>query len=1404
MAAVQSYVDIIIQSLGLEPASFRPAPFNFSQKPAPSIWKAFSIETAFPVFKISAPGGKVVDIRGFVGGIQADTYVIIAELDSSVVLCIKRVNKQKGEQPLILPLRTEEDFDRVVNVLRKNNFTSDQLSAHMSISTVVDELKSGAERYFVNRGLFSNYFLRERLDKTLSDRKRNIQSESAGFLSKFPYGVPADFSTVSTILNALGYRANSNKISGSGSIEYELFSGSNRLTTVVAIAADAENLDVMRSDDRSVPSVQAVAALDRHQWAVLTNGRLWRLYSSKVSSASTNYFEVDIDGITDEKDPKLKYFLSLFGADALAPKGSESDLDVIFEGGMQYAKELEDDLRKKVFEKQLFLDLVRAVIKHSSSKKYSEETLAEGKKKALKLLYRLLFILYAESRNLLPTADSRYEHVSMGKLRERLPSMVKEGNGTHAWQALQKLFKAISSGDPNVNVPQYDGALFEPDKDIDSLEVLNKHLVPALRALTEIDGKGIDYQNLGVRQLGSLYEALLEYSVSQAQTDLVIIKDEILDMSFVSDLRGKPAERIIEKGEIYLTSGGLARKGTGSYYTPDKIVRFLVKKGLEPIFADREKKFVEQLDVWRKSGNEEVAKKSTEVLLDIQVVDPAMGSGHFLVSVVDEITRWIMGILERHPDAPLAKEIGKDREEIILEQEKKGIKLDRELLTFNVILKRRVMKRCVFGVDINPLAVELAKLSLWLDSFTIGTPLTFLDHHIRAGDSLIGLWMNNLKTKGQDSTTLDVWTDNIESIGDILQRVSYPADLTMDEVKKSKGSYEDFKEKSKPLKVLLDMQAASVIDPDLAGKLPRNLKLVEDTVRLGSIDKVSWSAPIKKVTAHAEKYRFFHWELEFPDAFSDERRGFDLVLMNPPWDAVQPEDDPFFSQYYPHFRKLQNKADKEKIKKKLLADNAIANAFEDHKRTINQRVIFYKFSEEYKKQSGKTDMWKLFLERSMLLLTQSGTLSIVIPSGIISNEGATSLRKAIIEKQVRHLYEFENLEGLFPDVHRSYKFVLLVTDNEKASSGKIDAAFYLHDLSTLEDKSKEISKFVTLSTDFIHKTSPKTLSIPEVRNQNEVTIMEKLYEDHPLFLDGLDNGRWTFKLIQEINRTAGSGLFRKDGKGWPLIEGKSFYQFIPDYEKVEFTILPEEGLQWTSKIKEYGNLNKQFHNVPMLCFRDMARSTDARTMISCIHSKNAFASNKSPIVVPRLDGQLVLDDNYYRIICYLAGIFNSMTFDFIMRRRITMSVNFFFVEQTPIPQETNGAIANEIVKIVAQLSAADKKYDDLAKAIGITTKKLHIKERIELLARLDALVAHHYRVARSDYEYIIGTFDAFEEDEKIYNLKTPDGWTEQLMRKIQGEMRRRTLEYYDAIAKENREEASKNKNLRNAMNPQGL
>jgi Eco57I restriction-modification methylase len=502
-------------------------------------------------------------------------------------------------------------------------------------------------------------------------------------------------------------------------------------------------------------------------------------------------------------------------------------------------------------------------------------------------------------------------------------------------------------------------------------------------------------------------------------------------------------------------------------------------------------------------------------------------------------------------------------------------------------------------------------------------------------------------------------------------------------------------------------------------------------------------------------------------------------VMNPPWDAVKPDDDDFFSQYKPEFRKISNKQEKNIIKKQLLHEKSIQDAFDAYNRSIQDKIQFYKFSDQYvKRGAGDTDMWKLFLERALSLITSTGSLSIIIPSGIISNEGAKELRTTLLDKRIRYLYEFENAKGIFPDVHRSYKFVLLVMDNMNADKD-FPAMFYLHSVDVLDGKEDE-SRFVNLNRDFIKLVSPSSFSIPEVRSELEVGIFEHLYRLHPLISEGIDNGKWTFKFVTEMHRTNASHLFKTEGKGWPLIEGKHFRQFIPDYEKINFTVNEKDGLDYVSKIREYGGLSKEIHEVPRLCFRDVARSTDVRAMISCIVPKKSFTSNTAPIVIPRYKNKLVLGDSYYRTILYLAGIFNSMTFDFLIRRRITMHLNFFYIEQTPIPSTIDNEVGNAIVKIAAQLSYSDERYNDLAKSIGIRSIVSTIKERVDMTARLDALVAHHFGLNRRQYETVIKTFDAFQEDEAL-TAQNNIQWSDLIVRKFNGEVRRRVLKYYDEI-----------------------
>ncbi|OPY50939.1 MAG: hypothetical protein A4E48_01693 [Methanosaeta sp. PtaU1.Bin060] len=1348
----QRFIQKIFEALKVAESERSTCSFAFSKtKPIPASWKCFTSDLAIPFWHIYAPSARQSEIRRLSSGISAENFMLLADLGEAAVLVIKTFGKGKGEKPLFKLLRKSEDYDEAANALRKFDLKSDDLMAHASLQAAKELLERSVGAIFINKGLFSNYFLKERLTKKMSERGRNLSKEAQDLFSKIDKCVFSDPLQAVSILEALGF--NAHKKTSSGYPEYALdFKGEE--LDVCCIFAPVDSLD-FRTGEMAAPSYQAVAKLRDFNWALLSNGPLWRIYCKKSPSESTSFFELNLEGLSDPSDQRLIFLAAIFSALSFVRKGGISDIDLIYEGSIIIGHGLEEDLRSKVFNDQLFLNLVRSTLVFDKRRRYSEADLEQGKKTALKLLYRLLFVLYAEARGLLPMQNENYRAVSLENMRSRLNALEKVHSGTEAWESLQALFRMIHCGNPAAQMPEYDGELFAEDE-VDGKKIVNDHLLPAIKDLMLSSGTGIDYLNLGVRQLGSIYEALLEYSVKQAATDLMVYKDSagkngltILDATFASDLQAKP-KSFIPAGEIYLTVGGLARKGTGSYYTPDGIVRFLAKEGLKPHFRRREALFRQDMEKLRalKGSDPNLEMKSIDDLLGLEVVDPAMGSGHFLVAAANEITSWAISLLHENPDAPLNTQVEEDRRMVLEEQANRGIMLDADQLTDAVILKRMVMKRCVFGVDINPMAVELAKLSLWLESFTIGTPLTFLDHHMRCGDSLMGLWRNSLQEERQ--TRLRQWTGELEAAGKALfHSVSQSHDLNLEELRQSREGYERARQMTKPQEELLDLQVASIIDPE-----------AEDA-------------------SLTRQFRAFHWEYEFPDAFIETEWGFDLVVMNPPWDVVKPEDDDFFSNLSPGFRRIKSKPEKRKVMEKLLLDPAAKAAYLDYRKKIEQRINFYRSSEYSLRGSGDTNLWKLFMERGMRLLAKGGTLSVVVPSGIITDEGGKPLREKLFEGKIRGIFEFENKRGIFPDVHRSYKFALLFWDKDEPVP-VFPAAFYLQDVRALEGKAEQ-EKFLEMPMELVRICAPDSLSIPEVRNQQHLRVFTKLCRAHPLLGDP-EKG-WHVGLVAELHRTNDSKLFRSDGQGWPLIEGKSFHQFLPDYEKPIFTVDPDQGLKRTARCKFYKDgMNGFLHMMPRLAFRDIASSTNVRSMIACILPPKTLCSNKAPLTIPLENNCVQKGKSYLQFIGYLAGVFDSFVFDFLIRTRVSINLNFFYVYQTPIPANYHNSTAQKIIQLAARLSSPDERFRELAEAMDVPFGPLTMKERLEMTAELNALVARHYGLSREDLAVILESFASFEEDPGLESLEEIK-WSDTLMRKFNGEVRRRVMGYFDALEK---------------------
>jgi len=864
-----------------------------------------------------------------------------------------------------------------------------------------------SDEYFNNRALFSDYYLRERLPlgaEWAEDPMPSFRELRPYFLqasSKYGNKTETDLKRelYEPLLRSLGFSFKAYRHEyDHPAPDYALFAPGDEkqvlacaLTYAWGRSLDGKDPDRDAEWPEENPGAVVVSLLEKGDvpWVIVTNGKVWRLYGAQAHSRATNYYEIDVeDGIAQsasqsgEIDKSFRYFWLLFRRAAFEKRDHTAEgqrqeqcfLDKLLKGSQLYARELEKDLKERVFT-QVFPKLAEGFIENLRQKRgkthdLTDEFLDQVFHGTLTLLYRLLFLFYAESRNLLPVREIRgYWIKSLEKQRKEIAEKAgpnrAESDGRLAhdheidtydlYTHLADLFKVVDKGEAAINVPMYNGGLFltEPEKDDESPEAeaarfLNKHRVPdrhlafALDRLSRAEDKRgtlalIDYKSLGVRQLGSIYEGLLEFKVRVAGEKLAIVKEKNKEVfkpfKSLDPAAKEKAERkgnIVGKGHAYLENDRQERKATGSYYTPDYIVKYIVDRtvgptlqtkldALRPRFREAEERRRREMarqEDFKKKGMR--VKKDpplspedrdlAEEVFNLKVLDPAMGSGHFLVEAVDFVTDRILAFLNGFHWNPVAAHLDRTRREIMEEMDAQFIQLDPDRLTDVNLLKRHVLKRCIYGVDLNPMAVELAKVSLWLDCFTLGAPLSFLDHHLRCGNSLIGATVGQVEEaeKGQLNLLLGSKFQGLkQAVGAMISIGGLP-DATASQVKASRAEYHRALDQMCQPKRLLHVYTSQWFgnEPMKGRKGESNPAL--EFLRTGLADKwaqspdktalpVEWKKVADRALKEASQRRFFHWELEFPEVFyarrpgttqvieRDENGGFDAVIGNPPY-----------------------------------------------------------------------------------------------------------------------------------------------------------------------------------------------------------------------------------------------------------------------------------------------------------------------------------------------------------------------------------------------------------------------------------------------------------------------------------------------------------------------------------------
>ena len=1123
--------------------------------------------------------------------------------------------------------------------------------------------------------------------------------------------------------------------------------------TARVIVTDQENFSLRKSSDDVAPSYTAVSELSKYRWVILTNGLKWRLYSSRVSASSTNYFEINLHNPTD----RVLFYLGIIFAYPTF-EGESPKIDLFFDQGKELATELEDDLATKILSQDgILLSLAKGILSHDVKTIFDGRELVSAKETALRVIYRLWFIAYAESRNLLPVSDEKYGKISIRSLRGKLDKYETDSKENTCWEYVLKLFGGIRNGSSANNLPQYSGNLFKHDTKIDDIRIQNRWFVPVLRDMLEREGEAIDYASLSVRHLGNILESVMEYTIQQAKEDIMLLEK---NGKIIQVKTSKESNYSYKKNDLYLASkGGVAiRKSTASFYTPDEIVTFLVNRGLEPILADRASKIANDIKQYKKDSTPENLKKCMDGLLDIQVLDPTMGTGHFLVEALNRLTSWATEILKKHPAHPLLAELDSDRNCILEEQDKKGIKIDANLLTHDVLLKRKIMKRCIFGVDLNPMAVDIAKLALWLDSFAIGVPLTYMDHHIKSGDSTIGMFLDDLEDRNNQS--LDDWIPTMKS-DKLLEDISSSSDVTISQVHQSEDNYNKYVESVSSTKRVLDALTASNIDGSIMPK-KSGIEFIHRFAKYGKNEDDALKQSRIKVDKLAN-LKFFHWELEMRDAFTDTRRGFDVILGNPPWDKVKPSDDEFFTPYYPAFKSLSPKPKKNEIKKTLLLNKDIKSEHDSYLDNFKKKSSFYTIYEKH--GSGDKELSKLILERSLSLLSPGGILSMVMPSQILSSTGSADIRGEILNRDITQLYVFENRNKIF-DIHSSYRFMLLTLKNS-VGKDEFPAGFYLHYLSSLQDTSKEKEKFTIHSKKTIKEMFPESLLIPESVG-DAPSILSKMYK-FPKLVNSFGGGLGVSS-TKGFDTGNDSDLFRDDGKGWPLHKGKTIHQYSHTWSRPEFTVRQRAGLERESKPK-YAGRHKEFYDSYRLVFRNISSPTNMRTIIATIIPPKTFLTDSASYIMLKRNDTLVLDNIYNENILYLCSVLNSTSFDFVARQLAQVNTPAI-IKKIPIPPYNKN-----MSKLAAKLTVGHPDFEGLAENMRIPNEPLSVSDRIDTAAELDVLVAKSYKLDRAEYQTILKSFKAFRENQSLRDAESIV-WDNKNLKEFYGEMRKKALEIF--------------------------
>lgn len=1089
------------------------------------------------------------------------------------------------------------------------------------------------------------------------------------------------------------------------------------------------------------PVSNALALADRENlpWVVFTRGRQIRLYSARPDigvgrkGRAETFLELNLALLPEEA---AGYLTLLFGPDALADGGT---FEEILKASADHAADLGKRLRERVY-----FDAVPHLAKAVASRMGKASDLAEADlefayEQTLVILFRLLFVAYAEDKDLLPyRTNSRYAHNSLKTLSRHLSDLANNSDSiefdpsaTDLWDQVRALWRAVAEGHKDWGVPAYNGGMFSDQPEgnpagraLAGIKLSNNEIGPALLALlvsqSEENNFGpVDFRSLSVREFGTLYEGLLESRLSIASTDLTLDKRG----NYISVTRkSQPVE--VHEGEVYFHNRSGTRKSSGSYFTKPFAVDHLLDHALEPALG----RHIERLRAFYESGDEAAL---ADAFFDFRCADLAMGSGHFLVAAIDRIEARLSAFLALNPVAPINAELERLRSAALsaLGDLADGVEIEHASL-----LRRQVARRCVYGLDLNLIAVELARLAVWIHTFVPGLPLSFLDHNLVQGNSLTGI-----ATLEEALSVLDPVADTskgqsligqrvqafLELASSALQRAARITEATRAEVTATREAWEEATAAIEPARRLFDLVVgARVGDFDLPVEVSEEA-VVEHDHLAHSEDLVS-------------ELQALHLPIAFPEVFLRGQPGFDCIIGNPPWDKIRFEPQQFWVSREPGLNALSVQ-NREAAINELRALRPVDAQVEERERASRERLQGL-VREAFEWQgSGHYDFAKVFVERALKLLNSRGALGYVLPRPALTISGWRALREVALDgTRCTALQARNSGEWLFDGVDGRTTVVLLTSESAPGEES-VGIHIWPEVHSEGELRRARLSRAVFLPKSEIQAFT-ENLAVPWFTSFQDVQVFDKMRSHARLASDQgwirgrSDSSRWDFSTS---GRQGGLAAAKPKPDAWRVLMtrhvlrfginlAEPYRRFINDLE--DLVQLDRGVIESKGKV-----LLDQTH--PRIVYRFPARADDSRTLIAALLPEQGFLFSAGYAHGIVHESQPTSTETLA-----LLAFFNSFSCDWWTRRFADRHVTAGIINGLPLPDWSSAQIS-EVAELASTL-AARRGVTTMVGGTRIPLSESHQNlSDHELIALIETVVSAGFTFTKVDLEVMLNDFE---------------------------------------------------------------